>query len=76
MKTTTYTQCSLKRGNSHHMAWIPTKFAVKGKFIKIKRAEDDWEDGWEVVGVSEGTRTEADTELATKTSRTFGKSIK
>lgn len=48
-KDTNYIQCALQKNTSHHMAWIPEKFAVKGKFIRI---EDD--DGWEVVGVSDG----------------------
>lgn len=53
-KETNYKQCSLKRNNYHHMAWIPEKFANLGKFIKIKKDNDTWEDGWEVIGVSEG----------------------
>jgi hypothetical protein len=32
------------------MAWIPEKFASIGKFIKIKKDDDSWEDGWKVVG--------------------------
>lgn len=39
------------------MAWIPTKFAVLNKFIKIKKDDKTWEDGWEVIGVCEGTKT-------------------
>lgn len=34
------------------MAWIPEKFAIKGKFLKIKK-NDIWDDGWEVIGFSE-----------------------
>lgn len=49
-KETNYIQCALKRKNYHHMAWIPEKFANVGKFIKIKRDDDTWEDGWEVMG--------------------------
>ena len=39
------------------MAWIPQKFAILNKFIKIKKNDDSWEDGWQVVGVSEGIKT-------------------
>lgn len=48
-KDTNYIQCALQKNNFHHMAWIPEKFAVKGRIIRIE--EDD---GWEVVGVSDG----------------------
>ena len=48
-KDVRYVQCALKRINSHQMAWIPEQFAVVGKFLKIKA-----ENGWEVVGVSDG----------------------
>lgn len=29
-------QCSLRKGNASHTAWIPTKFAKIGKVLKIK----------------------------------------
>lgn len=51
-KDTRYKQCALQKGASHSMAWIPEQFAVKGKFLKIKE-----EDGWQVVGVSDGSRS-------------------
>ncbi len=35
------------------MAWIPEKFAVVGKYIKIKRDDGTWDDGWEVTGDGE-----------------------
>lgn len=50
-KDTNYIQCSLvKDKKHHHMAWIPEKFAVVGKYIKIKNSDDTWDDGWEVTG--------------------------
>ena len=49
-KDVNYIQCALKRNNSNHMAWIPEAFANVGKFIKIKLDDDNWQDGWEVVG--------------------------
>ena len=48
MKEIRYKQCSLKRDGYYHMAWIPEKYAVPGKFIKIKKDDKTWEDGWEV----------------------------
>ena len=38
------TQCTLQKQNTSQTAWIPSKFAQKGKFVKIK---DD--NGWEVT---------------------------
>ena len=49
-KETNYKQCHLQKGETHHMAWIPEKFAIIGKFIKIKKDDDTWDDGWEVKG--------------------------
>jgi hypothetical protein len=76
MKKDTYTQCSLKRINQHHMAWIPSKFAVMNKFIKIKKDDKTWEDGWEVIGVSQGTRSVEDVTEKAKIDKKFGSSIK
>ena len=49
-KDTLYKQVALQQGQSHHMAWIPEKFAVLGKYIKIKRDDNSWDDGWKVIG--------------------------
>lgn len=48
-KSETYTQCSLAKGGSVDVVWIPTKFANKGKFIKLKQADNTWDDGWLVA---------------------------
>lgn len=53
------TQCKLQRGNKITYSWIPKKFAVKGKFIKLKN-DGVWEDGWQVVEVW-STRTAEET---------------
>lgn len=46
-------QCLLlKEGRIHRMAWIPEKFAIKNKVLKIKG-----EDGWVVHKV--GSRQES-----------------
>lgn len=52
-KDANYVQCSLQKGNTHHMAWIPEQFAVVNKFIKIKNENDTWDDGWQVTYASE-----------------------
>ncbi|HKR59949.1 MAG TPA: hypothetical protein VJS64_09440 [Pyrinomonadaceae bacterium] len=41
-----YAQCRLRRGNVETVAWIPSVFAVRGKYIRIKDV-----DGWQVIGV-------------------------
>lgn len=42
----TYTQCRLQRGTTQQVAWIPSEFAVRGKYIRIKSV-----DGWRVTSV-------------------------
>lgn len=44
-----YTQCKLRRGTSWTVSIIPDRYAVKGKFLKLKDADGNWEDGWEVI---------------------------
>jgi len=53
-KDTKYIQCALKRNGQNHMAWIPKKFAVKGKFLKIEKG-NQVEDGWEVMSIGDGS---------------------
>src|SRR5688572_14107755 len=42
----TYTQCRLQRGAAQQVAWIPSEFAIRNKYIRIKDV-----DGWRVVSV-------------------------
>ena len=42
----TYTQCRLRRGRTEQIAWIPSEFAKKNQFLRIKS-----EDGWRVIGM-------------------------
>ena len=56
------------------MAWIPENFAVVGKFIKIKREDDIWDDGWEVVG--DGGRIVKSAEEANDLSQVYKKTRK
>lgn len=52
-KTEYYVQCELNKrvggGILHDVAWIPERFAVIGKQIKIKRDDGTWDDGWTVT---------------------------
>ena len=49
------TQCRLKKGNTETVSWIPTKFAKKGKYLKLKNNRtNEWEDGWQVISNSDG----------------------
>ena len=41
-----YAQCRLRHGNAEQVAWIPSAFAKRGKFLNIKGV-----DGWRVIGV-------------------------
>ncbi len=45
-----YRQCWLMRGSARQMAWIPEKFAVTGRFLRLTNGEAS-EDGWQVTGV-------------------------
>ena len=45
-----YRQCWLARGSARQMAWIPEKFAVAGRFLRLTDA-GRLEDGWQVTGV-------------------------
>lgn len=45
-----YRQCWLARGCSRQMAWIPEKFAVAGRYLKLTEGGIS-EDGWQVTGV-------------------------
>lgn len=45
-----YVQCSLQRENTHLVSWIPKKFAVPSKILKLKN-NNVWEDGWKVISI-------------------------
>jgi len=45
-------QCTLERGTTRTTSWIPTKYAIKGKFLEMKNDQGKWIDGWRVVSVS------------------------
>ena len=60
MKDYLMNQCKFKKGNFYTTTWIPKKFAIKGKFVKIKMirnySEIVWEDGWEIIAVYQPSR--------------------
>ena len=48
MKKNKYQQCLLVKGKRATVSWIPSKFADKGKILRIKKG-GVWEDGWMVL---------------------------
>jgi len=45
-------QCILRRGDAVMTSWIPERYAVKGKVLKLKDRETKvWRDGWVVESV-------------------------
>lgn len=66
MKPVTYKQCYLVKDLSSptwkdhplgcpnlasRVAWIPSKYAVKGKVLRLKDEDGEWEPGWKVCSV-------------------------
>jgi hypothetical protein len=54
VKTQTYRQCSLVKvgGTStlNQVSYIPSRFAIVGKVLKLEDDCGKWTDGWKVVG--------------------------
>ena len=48
---TFYRQCTLQKGNTTTVSWIPEEFAKTTKILKLKDRDDVWDDGWRVVQV-------------------------
>lgn len=56
-----YQQCELKRfildaegkaiGHVNTVSWLPSKFAVPDKHLKLKNSAGEWEDDWVVTFV-------------------------
>jgi hypothetical protein len=53
---TTYKQCLLIKDRQYQVAFIPSKFAVVGKILKI-----EGDDGWEVFTVGQTVENPPDT---------------
>lgn len=52
MKQLFYVQCELTHldHKSVEISWIPEKYAVKGRIIKIfDRVKNEWSDNWQVT---------------------------
>jgi|SoiMetStandDraft_5_1073268.scaffolds.fasta_scaffold387745_2 hypothetical protein len=41
-------QCHLRRGKERMTSWIPKRYAIVGRYIKLKSEDGSWEDGWKV----------------------------
>ena len=50
MKIYSMNQCKLQKNNKITTSWIPTKYAIKGNYVKLKD-NDVWENGWKVIEV-------------------------
>jgi len=48
-----YIQCTLQKRTPNsritQIAWIPEKFVIKDKVLKIRDQNDEWDDGWVVM---------------------------
>lgn len=45
-----YKQCAIQKDNETILIWIPERFAVKEKLLKMKLSKN-WQSGWEVIRV-------------------------
>jgi hypothetical protein len=50
-------QCKLQKGNSITTSWIPSKFAIKGNYVKLKNKYNEWINGWRVISVFQPSKT-------------------
>ena len=48
-----YTQCRFQRptgnGVQETTSWIPSRFAVVGRYVKLRLPNKEWVDGWKVI---------------------------
>jgi hypothetical protein len=53
--------CHLKRKTKDSTkltaSWLPDKFSKVGKYVKLKKEDGSWEDGWQVESASSFTKT-------------------
>lgn len=56
-----YKQCVLRKGNTIEVSWIPEVYAHVNAYVKIRDKKDKkiWDDGWQVMTVSEFRMDEA-----------------
>ena len=52
-----YKQChmvkQLENGTKHITSYIPEKYAVLNKIVKLRDDDGEWEDGWRVISAGE-----------------------
>lgn len=53
-----YRQCQLVRGATHQITWLPERYAVVGRYVKLKEG-DVWDDGWQVTSVGDQRQEES-----------------
>ena len=53
MNTSTYRQCTLHKGSSVLVNWIPSEFAVLSKSVRLKDDNGNWETGWTITKVGD-----------------------
>jgi hypothetical protein len=70
-ETKFYCQCTLRKGNTSQVAWIPQCFAEVGRIVQIRNGEA-WDDGWVVDFAS----TPLDAETVEKNERNYRKQRK
>ena len=67
---TMYRQCRLQKkiegGVRETMSYIPSKFAVVGRVLKLRNPEKEWDDGWRVVSASSTEHSEKETSEGTQ----------
>ena len=49
METNILKQCLLQHGDMQTIAWIPEKFAKRGKWLDLQGDFGNWSTGWLVV---------------------------
>lgn len=51
MPRTFYQQCLLRKQGKKTTRLLPTKYAIVGRVVKLKRADGAWDEGWRVESV-------------------------
>lgn len=68
-----YSQCTLVKripeGTRTTVAYIPSKYATVGKYVKIRQCNGMWENGWEVTFAGEPTKHPMDYRKAIRNHR-------
>ncbi len=53
-----HTQCKLQKGEVFQVAWIPSKHARLGNYVKLRIRGEEWDDGWLVIEAKLSKETE------------------